>query len=204
MDLHVFVSLGDLTPDDVDVQVVHGRVKGEDQLVDTTTMPLALAETYEGGRHRFDGHLQLVARGLLRLHRPDPAEEPVPRLPCRAGVGGAGVGGRCDVAGQTSGRCACRRTTDDPLGDGQVDDPAEPLAVWGCSPRPRPARRRRTGSTSPGTCTSSISGVDHPGRDREERDRVEADHPLPVAGDVAGADRPPGDRPRRPATAPPG
>ena len=63
MDLHVFVSLGSLSPDDVEVQVVHGRVKGEDQLVDTTTMPLALAETYEGGRHRFDGHLQLARAG---------------------------------------------------------------------------------------------------------------------------------------------
>ncbi len=63
MDLHVFVSLGSLSPDDVEVQVVHGRVKGEDQLVDTTTMPLALAETYEGGRHRFEGHLQLARAG---------------------------------------------------------------------------------------------------------------------------------------------
>ncbi len=63
MDLRVFVSLGSLTPKDVEVQVVHGRVKGEDQLVDTTAMPLALAETYEGGRHRFDGHLQLARAG---------------------------------------------------------------------------------------------------------------------------------------------
>ena len=37
MDLRVFVSLGGLSPDDVDVQVVHGRVDGEDHLVDTTT-----------------------------------------------------------------------------------------------------------------------------------------------------------------------
>ena len=63
MDLHVFVSLGSLSPDDVDVQVVHGRVKGEDELVDTTATSLALAETYEGGRHRFDGHIQLSRAG---------------------------------------------------------------------------------------------------------------------------------------------
>ena len=63
MDLHVFASLGSLSPDDVDVQVVHGRVKGEDELVDTTTTHLVLAETYEGGRHRFDGHLQLSRAG---------------------------------------------------------------------------------------------------------------------------------------------
>ncbi|GAB3663955.1 glycosyltransferase family 1 protein [Nocardioides korecus] len=63
LDLKVFVSLGALAPDDVEVQVVHGRVKGEDQLVDTTTTPLALAETLEGGRHRFDGHLALTRAG---------------------------------------------------------------------------------------------------------------------------------------------
>ncbi len=65
LDLHVFASLGDLTPDDVEVEVVHGRVKGEDQLVDTTVTPLTLAETYEGGRHRFDGHLELARAGAF-------------------------------------------------------------------------------------------------------------------------------------------
>ena len=34
MSVHAFVSLGDLAPDDVDVQVVHGRVREEDDLVD--------------------------------------------------------------------------------------------------------------------------------------------------------------------------
>jgi starch phosphorylase len=63
LDLRVFVSLGDLAPEDVDVQVVHGRVKGEDQLVDTATSSLGVGESYEGGRHRFDGHLQLARAG---------------------------------------------------------------------------------------------------------------------------------------------
>jgi len=63
LDLRVFVSLGALSPDDVAVEIVHGRVKGEDQLVDTTTAPLLLAESYEGGRHRFDGHLELSRAG---------------------------------------------------------------------------------------------------------------------------------------------
>jgi starch phosphorylase len=63
MDLRAFVSLGSLTPEDVDVEVVHGRVKGEDQLVDTTTTSLVVGETYEGGRHRFDGHLELSRAG---------------------------------------------------------------------------------------------------------------------------------------------
>ena len=63
LDLRVFVSLGSLSPEDVDVQVVHGRVKGEDELVDTTTTTLEVGETYEHGRYRFDGHITLERAG---------------------------------------------------------------------------------------------------------------------------------------------
>ena len=63
MDLRVFVSLGGLSPEDVDVQVVHGRVKGRTALVDTAVSSLDLSETYEGGRHRFDGHVEPPAPG---------------------------------------------------------------------------------------------------------------------------------------------
>jgi starch phosphorylase len=62
-DLRVFVSLGSLSTDDVDVQVVHGRVRGEDQLVDTTVESLAHTEEYEGGRHRFDTRVSLSRTG---------------------------------------------------------------------------------------------------------------------------------------------
>ncbi len=63
LDVHAFVSLGDLSPQDVDVQVVHGRIVHEDDLVDTTAESLSLAETYEAGRYRFDGRLALSATG---------------------------------------------------------------------------------------------------------------------------------------------
>ena len=63
MDVHAFVSLGELSPGDVDVEIVHGRVKGEDELVDTTVTSLALVESFEGGRHRFDGHVELARAG---------------------------------------------------------------------------------------------------------------------------------------------
>jgi len=63
LELHAFVSLGDLSPDDVDVQVVHGRVVGEDQMVDQAAQSLTLAESYEAGRHRFDGQLTLGRTG---------------------------------------------------------------------------------------------------------------------------------------------
>jgi starch phosphorylase len=88
-DLRVFVSLGSLSPEDVDVQVVHGRVRGEDQLVDTTVESLAHAESYEGGRHRFDAHVRLARTGpfgytvrVLPRHRglASPAELGLVRL----------------------------------------------------------------------------------------------------------------------------
>jgi starch phosphorylase len=63
LDLQVYVSLGALAPDDVDVQVVHGRVRGEDDLVDAQQASLTLGESYEGGRHRFDGRVQLDRTG---------------------------------------------------------------------------------------------------------------------------------------------
>ena len=63
LDLRVFVSLGALSPEDVRVEVVHGKVKGEDQLVDTSVTLLSPAETFEGGRYRFDGNLTLASTG---------------------------------------------------------------------------------------------------------------------------------------------
>jgi starch phosphorylase len=61
--VRAFVSLGELTPDDVAVQVVYGRIKHEDDLLESTTEPLHLAETYEGGRHRYEGQVSLSTTG---------------------------------------------------------------------------------------------------------------------------------------------
>jgi starch phosphorylase len=61
--LRAFVSLGELSPDDVDVQVVHGRVTPSDTLTDPVTATLTHAETYEAGRHRYDGALRLRRTG---------------------------------------------------------------------------------------------------------------------------------------------
>ena len=57
--LHIgaFVSLGDLDPGEVEVQVVHGRASQSDDLRDIESAPLVFAESYEGGRHRFEGNL---------------------------------------------------------------------------------------------------------------------------------------------------
>jgi starch phosphorylase len=63
--VRAFVSLGELSPDDVDVQLVHGVIDSEDQLVGAANESLAVGETYEGGRHRFDGTLTLARSGAF-------------------------------------------------------------------------------------------------------------------------------------------
>jgi starch phosphorylase len=63
LQLRAFVALGDLAPSDVAVQVVHGRVDESDRLVDYTVTPLHLAETYEHGRHRYEGAVALASTG---------------------------------------------------------------------------------------------------------------------------------------------
>ncbi len=65
MHVRAFVALGGLRPEDVAVQLVHGRPTGEDVLVETTTDELTLAETYEGDRHRFDGDVVLDHAGAF-------------------------------------------------------------------------------------------------------------------------------------------
>jgi glycogen phosphorylase len=61
--LRVFVSLGALTPEDVDVQVVHGRVAESDELREPAVTSLTVEESYEHGRHRFDGDVPLERTG---------------------------------------------------------------------------------------------------------------------------------------------
>jgi starch phosphorylase len=59
----VFVSLGDLRPEDVCVEVVHGRAGDDDTLSSVGHTGLGVAETYEGGRHRFEGDVILDRTG---------------------------------------------------------------------------------------------------------------------------------------------
>ncbi len=61
--VRAFVCLGDLEPADVEVQLVHGRAKSDDTLVDTTAVALSPVESYDGGRHRFDGEITLNRSG---------------------------------------------------------------------------------------------------------------------------------------------
>ncbi|SEW28781.1 starch phosphorylase [Austwickia chelonae] len=63
--ISAFVSLAALRPEDVSVQVVYGHVDANDQLSGTAIQELALAESYEGGRHRFEGDLRVTETGAF-------------------------------------------------------------------------------------------------------------------------------------------
>ena len=61
--MRAYVSLGDLAPDDVAVQVLHGRVDADDDLTAFAVDDLRLAEEYEAGRYAFGGDVALTASG---------------------------------------------------------------------------------------------------------------------------------------------
>ncbi|SEE40990.1 alpha-glucan family phosphorylase [Jiangella alba] len=63
--LHAFVTLGPLTPDDVDVQVVHGPVDDADTLREPAVTPMTLSERQDDGAYRFDGEVQLDRTGAF-------------------------------------------------------------------------------------------------------------------------------------------
>ena len=63
LSVQVFVSLGELSPQDVCVEVVYGRVGDDDALTDTRRLGLTLVESHEAGRHRFDGMVELDRTG---------------------------------------------------------------------------------------------------------------------------------------------
>ncbi|MEZ5116156.1 MAG: alpha-glucan family phosphorylase [Candidatus Nanopelagicales bacterium] len=61
--VRAFVSLGTLTPEDVDVQLVHGRVDADDRIVGREHVSLVAAESYEGNRWRFEGGVAMERTG---------------------------------------------------------------------------------------------------------------------------------------------
>ncbi|EWT02263.1 glycogen phosphorylase [Intrasporangium oryzae NRRL B-24470] len=63
--LHVraYVDLGGLSPDEVTVQLIHGRVSDGDDLREMETAPLELVEGYDGGRFQFAGEQELTRTG---------------------------------------------------------------------------------------------------------------------------------------------
>ncbi|TWP36545.1 alpha-glucan family phosphorylase [Leekyejoonella antrihumi] len=63
--VRAFVWLGGLGADDVQVEVVHGRVNEDDELTAVTTEPLTVGESLPDGRHRFDGDVTISRTGAF-------------------------------------------------------------------------------------------------------------------------------------------
>lgn len=63
LSVRAYVSLGELSPDDVTVQVAYGRVSDADDLSGVRFAELGVADTYEAGRHAFEGQVRLEASG---------------------------------------------------------------------------------------------------------------------------------------------
>ncbi len=65
--LHVqaWVGLGDLAPEDVEVQVLHGPVGPDDELTSFRTDALAVTDAFEAGRYAFAGDVELEATGAF-------------------------------------------------------------------------------------------------------------------------------------------
>ncbi|GAA1177784.1 glycosyltransferase family 1 protein [Ornithinimicrobium humiphilum] len=63
--VHAYVALGDLDPREVRVQMAYGRANAEDTITDPEYVDLQPTQSYEEGRHRFDGRLRLARTGAL-------------------------------------------------------------------------------------------------------------------------------------------
>ncbi|MGQ5639727.1 MULTISPECIES: glycosyltransferase family 1 protein [unclassified Streptomyces] len=99
--LRVRVALGSLSPDDVEVQAVSGRVDAEDRITDATVVPLKPTGAPDlEGRLLYEGPLSLDRTGpygytvrILPAHRllASSAELGLVAVPSQEGVEGAGV-----------------------------------------------------------------------------------------------------------------
>lgn len=63
--VRAFIALGELAPDDVDVQVISGRPGLDDVLGNTTTTSMEVTESYDGGRFRYDATFPLMSSGAF-------------------------------------------------------------------------------------------------------------------------------------------
>ncbi|HEX6447645.1 MAG TPA: alpha-glucan family phosphorylase [Streptosporangiales bacterium] len=63
--LRAIVTLGELTPDDVDVQAVYGRLGESDEIESPGYLSLGIAEAYDGGRFRYEGDVPLDRTGAF-------------------------------------------------------------------------------------------------------------------------------------------
>jgi starch phosphorylase len=65
--IHVsaLVRLGELTPDDIQVQLVTGRVSGDDRLYEPRVSPFPAGTNVDGGLRRYEGWVETVRAGAI-------------------------------------------------------------------------------------------------------------------------------------------
>ena len=73
------VALGELDPGDVEVQLVRGRVVGDDELADPEIVVMTPAGPVDGDHHALRGLVHLRARRAGRCDRPGRSVEPTAR-----------------------------------------------------------------------------------------------------------------------------
>ena len=131
------VSLGDLTPDDVQVQLLHGPAGQGDELTDPQVV---VARPGRPGRRRsppLPGHLRLRHGRSLRRHRAHRPQPPRPRHARRARPHRLGVGSRRPpAAAPRAGRSGLRPRSGvlgggAPCGARAGETPAPPAAAPG-------------------------------------------------------------------------
>jgi glycogen phosphorylase len=76
----------ELTPGDVHVQVLHGKIASNDVLTGVTVQDLDLAGSYDGGRYRFGGPIVLDRGGAFGC-----TVRVIPRNDLLTSVAGLGV-----------------------------------------------------------------------------------------------------------------
>jgi starch phosphorylase len=87
-DIHVsaLVRLGDLTPDDIEVQLVTGLVGSSDELTETRVNPFPTGVDVDGGLRRYEGTIQARRSGSIGY-----TVRVVPHHPKLAGVAEMGL-----------------------------------------------------------------------------------------------------------------
>jgi starch phosphorylase len=65
VEVRAFVSLGELSPGDVFVEVLSGRVDSDDRIQDPTSTPMQAVEQYEQNRWKFQGSLSVDHNGAF-------------------------------------------------------------------------------------------------------------------------------------------
>jgi len=84
--VQAYVSLGELTPADVAVQIVYGEVSEADEIHEFAVAELAHVQAFEGGRHEFAGEVTLESSGSFGYTARVVPQHPALATPAETGL----------------------------------------------------------------------------------------------------------------------